>query len=191
MQKKQNPDVEFKSLLTEEEYNFLIKEFPNAKTDLQTNHYFDTPRFSLKALDASLRVRERNDFSLTYKRKKGYSIDVKTVDITKEDLELMRETGVCHIQEVASELNNVIKEQKIINFLSLSTYRAYLPYKDGVLNIDKSEYCGIIDYEIEFSSKSYHQGKDTFVQFINEYGIKYKKSDKKIKRAFNAYKNLC
>lgn len=191
MQKKQNPDVEFKSLLTKEEYNFLINEFPNAKSDFQTNHYFDTARFSLKALDASLRVRERNDFSLTYKRKKGYSIDVKTVDITKEDLEKMRETGICHIEEIAGDLQNVIKEQKIINFLSLSTFRTFLPYKDGVLNIDRTEYCGIVDYEVEFSSKSYHQGKDTFVQLINEYGIKYKKSDKKIKRAFNAYKNLC
>ena len=68
MQKKQNEEYEFKSLLTEEEYKFLIKQFPNSKTDLQTNHYFDTPRFSLKALDASLRVRERDDFSMVFKR---------------------------------------------------------------------------------------------------------------------------
>ena len=191
MQKKQNAEAEFKSLLTEEEYNYLIKQFPNAKTDLQTNHYFDTPRFSLKALDASLRVRERNDFSMTYKRQKGYSIDVKTCDITREDFDKIRETGVVHIEEIANDLANVIKDQKVFNFLSLSTFRTYLPYEDGVLNIDRSEYCGIVDYEIEYSSRSYHQGKDTFVKFINDYGIKYKKSDKKIKRAFNAYKSLC
>ena len=189
MQKKQNSDVEFKSLLTEEEYNLLIDAFPNSKTDTQTNHYFDTPRFSLKALDASLRVRERNDYSLTYKRKKGYSIDVNTVEITKEDFEKIKETGVVHIESIANELANVIKDQKVYNFLSLSTFRTYLPYKEGVLNIDRSSYCDVIDYEVEYSSKSYHQGREIFINFINEYGIKYKKSDKKIKRAFTAYRN--
>ena len=128
---------------------------------------------------------------MTYKRKKGYSIDVKTSTISKEDFETIRETGRIHIEEIANELTNIIKEQKVFNFLSLSTFRTYLPFNDGVLNIDKSEYCGIVDYEVEFSTKSYHQGKDTFVKFIKDYGIKYKKSDKKIKRAFNAYKNLC
>lgn len=189
MQKTQNTDVEFKSLLTKEEYDFLMKEF-KGKTDFQTNHYFDTERFSLKALDASLRVRERNDFSLTYKRKKGYSTDVRTVEITKEQFEEIKKTGTVEIPEIADELSSVIKDQKIFNFLSLSTLRMYLPFEEGVLNIDKSEYCGITDYEVEYSSKSYHQGKDTFIKFINDYGIKYKKSDKKIKRAFNAYKDM-
>ena len=35
-------DVEFKSLLTETEYNKLLDFFVNAKSDFQTNHYFDT-----------------------------------------------------------------------------------------------------------------------------------------------------
>ena len=189
MQKKQNSDVEFKSLLSKEEYDLLIAAFPNSKTDLQTNHYFDTERFSLKALDASLRVRERNDYSLTYKRKRGYTDDVRTVIITKEDFDLIKETGKVHIPEIASELTNIVKDQKLINFLSLSTFRTYLPYKNGVLNIDKSTYCGVSDYEVEYSSKSYHQGREIFVNFINEYGIKYKKSDKKIKRAYAEYRN--
>ena len=74
-------DVEFKSLLTEKEYNKLLEYFTNAKSDFQTNHYFDTKRFSLKALNASLRVREREDFELTLKRKKGYNTDLKSITI--------------------------------------------------------------------------------------------------------------
>ena len=47
-------DVEFKSLLTEKEYEKLIEYFESqAKSDYQTNHYFDTKRFSLKALKRS------------------------------------------------------------------------------------------------------------------------------------------
>ena len=53
-------EFEFKSLLSQEEYERLIIKFKGNRLDLQTNHYFDTPRFSLKALSCSLRVRERD-----------------------------------------------------------------------------------------------------------------------------------
>ena len=177
-------DVEFKSLLTENEYNKLLDFFTNAKSDFQTNHYFDTKRFSLKALNASLRVRERENFELTFKRKKGYSTDLKSVTITKEEFETLKETGVVDKEELASDISNLIKDQKLVNFLSLSTLRYYVPYGNGILNIDKSEYVGITDYEIEYSSKNYHQGKADFIKIISEFGIQYKKSDKKIKRAY-------
>ena len=184
-------DVEFKSLLTEQEYNKLMDHFLNKKDDFQTNHYFDTKRFSLKALNASLRVREREDLELTLKRKKGYTTDIKSITITKEEFEQIKETGVVDNEVLSQDLANLIKEQKLVNFLSLSTLRSYVPFASGILNIDKSEYLGIIDYEIEFTSKSYHQGKADFIKIISEFGIQYKKSDKKIKRAFNALKNLC
>ena len=44
--------------------------------------------------------------------------------------------------------------------------------------------------EIEYTSKNYHQGKADFIKIISEFEIKEKKSDKKIKRAYNALKNL-
>lgn len=40
--------VEFRTLLSEEEYNRLMERFKGNRMDLQTNHYFDTKRFSLK-----------------------------------------------------------------------------------------------------------------------------------------------
>ena len=183
-------DVEFKSLLTENEYNKLISHFENAKSDFQTNHYFDTKRFSLKALNASLRVRERETLELTLKRKKGYNTDIKSIELTKEQFDKIRETGIIEDEEIGSDVTSLIKEQKLVNFLSLSTLRTYVPYASGILNIDKSEYVGVVDYEVEFSGKAYHQGKADFIKMISEFGIQYKKSDKKIKRAFNALKNL-
>lgn len=183
-------DAEFKSLITKEEYERLIEKFAGSKSDYQTNHYFDTTRFSLKALDASIRVREREDFSLTYKRKKGYNIDVRTIIIDKEKFNEIKETGVIDIPEISEELQKLIKEQKLVNFLSLSTFRTYLPYGNGILNIDKSEYLDKVDYEIEYTAKSYHQGKEEFIKLISELKISYKKSDKKIKRAYTRLKEL-
>ena len=74
--------------------------------------------------------------------------------------------------------------------MSLSTLRTYLPYSNGVLNIDKSTYLDTTDYEIEYSSKSYHQGKDEFIQLINDLNINYKKSNKKIQRAYARLKEI-
>lgn len=194
-------EVEFKSLLTEQEYKKILSQYKTAKSDFQTNHYFDTTRFSLKALDASLRVRQRDNYELTLKRKKGYNTDIKSIIITEEQFKQIRSTGsiifdnVSDVQidtynEIVTILQSLIKEQKINNFLSLSTLRYYAPYASGMINIDKSDYLGITDYEIEFSGKAYHQGKLDFIQFISEYGIQYKKSEKKIKRAYTAMKNI-
>ena len=88
------------------------------------------------------------------------------------------------------EVVNLIGDQKLINFMSLSTVRMFFAYKNGVLFIDKSEYLGICDYELEYEAKSYHAGKQEFISIISELGIKYKRSEKKVKRAFNAYKML-
>lgn len=187
---QKSPSAEFKSLLTEEEYTRLIDIFKGSRTDFQTNHYFDTARFSLKALDTSLRVRERETLELTVKRKKGYMININSVTITPEQFEEIKNTGYVQIPEIKNDISPLIGEQKLINFLSLSTYRLFFSYKTGVLFIDKSSYLGVTDFEIEYVAQSYHQGKKEFIELINELNIQYKKADKKIKRAYNAYKRL-
>lgn len=183
-------EIEFKSMLTEQEYNKLMEKFHGNRTDLQTNHYFDTPRFSLKAASCSLRVRERDGLELTLKRKKGYSIQESTIEITQEQFESFKNTGVLPSEEAQQEIQHIIGEQKLNNFLSLSTLRMYLPYKTGILFIDKSMYFDQVDYELEYEAKSYYQGRKEFVEIINELGIQYKKADKKIRRAYNAFKRM-
>ena len=46
------------------------------------------------------------------------------------------------------------------------------------------------DYELEYSSTSYEQGRKTFVELVKSLGIVYKKSETKIHRAYNVLKNL-
>lgn len=185
---QKSTEVEFKTLLTREEYERLMDKFKGNRTDLQTNHYFDTSRFSLKALDASLRVRERDTFELTLKKKKGYTIQEFSLPINEEVFNVIKETGYVPDSELKNELIPIIGEQKLNNFLSLSTFRMFFPYKKGILFIDKSTYLGVTDYELEYEAKNYHDGKKEFIQIIGELQIQYKKSEKKIKRAFNAYK---
>ena len=153
------------------------------------NHFYYY-RISLKAIDCSFRVRERNSFEITLKRKKGYQILETNLSITEEEFEELKQTGYVNDDDLQDELLGLIGTQKLNNFMSLSTLRHYLPYKNGVLFIDKSTYLGITDYELEYEAKSYHGGKKEFVEIINELEIQYKKAEKKIKRAYNAYKNI-
>ncbi|MDD2681363.1 MAG: CYTH domain-containing protein [Bacilli bacterium] len=183
-------EFEFKSLLSQEEYERLIIKFKGNRLDLQTNHYFDTPRFSLKALSCSLRVRERDTYEITFKRKKNYNNIELTQSISLEEFELMKEAGIVPEGDIANELSSLLNNQKLINFMSLSTLRMFLPYKNGILFIDKSSYCGTSDYEIEYEASSYYNGKKEFIDIIKELDIVYKKSDKKIKRAYNAFKKM-
>lgn len=103
-----------------------------------------------------------------------------TEPITREQFEEFKNGGPIPSEDIANEILPIIGGQKLVNFMSLSTLRMYLPYKNGYLFIDKSTYLGVVDYELEYEAKSYYQGKQEFIEIINELGIQYKKADKKL-----------
>lgn len=183
-------EAEFKTLLNKEEYLRLMDQFKGNRLDYQTNHYFDTSRFSLKATDASLRVRERDILELTLKRKKGYSIQEYVLNITAEEFENIKKTGELPSGQLYNEVLSIVGSQKLINFMSLSTKRLFFLYGNGVLFIDESSYLGVTDYELEYEAKNYHDGKKEFIKLLQDLNVKYKRSEKKIKRAYNALKTM-
>lgn len=184
----QKHKYQFKTLLTFDEYNKLLKRFNGFASDVQTNHYFDTKRFSLKALEASLRVRNKEGLELTLKRKNRYQLLDTTISIDQNFFDELKETGVLPECEISKQLYSMIGDQKLFNYISLSTSRIYLSYKSGIVLIDKSEYLEETDYELSFLVSNYKEGKNEFIQLINELEIVYTKSEKKIKRAMQAYK---
>ena len=67
----QNLEIEFKNMLTKEEYERLIKTFQFHKSSIYTqeNHYFDTAHFDLKEKGSALRIRQKDGkFELTLKQ---------------------------------------------------------------------------------------------------------------------------
>ncbi len=178
--------IEFKTLLTKTEYDRiynLYKEYPG---NLQTNYYFDTKRFTLKASDAVLRIKRRDNLVLTFERKKGYNLQRIDEDITEEQFTALVEQGIIPSEKIAEEVNDIIKGQNIINFMNLSTYRISFPYKKGRLSLDKCEYVDTTDYELEYEANNREKGKLEFVEIIKEFNIAYKKSQLKLKRAYDA-----
>lgn len=178
--------AEFKTLLTKEEYDNLYEKFKSHPGNLQVNYYFDTKRFTLKATDAVLRVKSRDGLTLTLERKKGYNFVRIDEEITEEQFTNFVETGEIPNEKIAQEVAEIIKGQKIINFMSLSTYRISMPYKKGKLSLDKCEYVNTIDYELEYEVTNRNIGKLDFIQIIKDNNIAYKKSQLKLKRAYDA-----
>lgn len=181
-------EVTFRTLLSKNEYLRLAKQFLDASSNLQINYYFDTPRFTLKASEIILRVRKRDKYELTIKRKKGYNKHEVTEIIAEEDFQKFITSGIIPSINIQNELTDIIKGQTLVNYMSLSTFRIYFPYKRGKISLDKCEYVGEIDYELEYETTTYEQGKREFIEIVKEFGIIYKKSETKIKRAYNALK---
>lgn len=181
-------EIEFKTLLTKEEYISLCERFKDCKRNLQINYYFDTSRFTLKASDVGLRVRmlDKDKYVITLKKKKGYALQEFNETITKSTFDEFLKTGIIPVEEIKKEVDDIIKDQLLINYMSLSTYRIGLPYKKGNLAIDKCKYLDTVDYELEYEASSYESGKREFVEIVREFGIVYKKSQAKIKRAYDA-----
>ena len=178
--------AEFKTLLTKEEYHRIYETIKEHPGNLQTNYYFDTKRFTLKATDAVLRVKHRESYILTLERKKGYNFVRTDEEITEEQFKDLVENGIIPSEKIAQEVNDIIKGQKIINFMSLSTYRISMIYKKGKLSLDRCEYVNTVDYELEYEVTNRNTGKLDFVQIIRDYDISYKKSQAKLKRAYDA-----
>ena len=114
-------EIEFKTLLTKEEYVNLCTKFADKRGNLQINYYFDTPRFTLKASEIGLRVRKSDKYVMTLKRKKGYALQEINETISEEVFQQFLKDGIIPVEEIRNELEDVLKGQKVINYMSLST----------------------------------------------------------------------
>ena len=157
----------FRTLLTKDEYVQLCEKYYDKKGNMQVNYYFDTPRFTLKASDIGLRVRKREKYELTLKRKKGYVNQEINNIISPEDFKNLLSSGIIPDPEIAGELEDILKEQLLENYMSLSTFRISVPLKSGKIAIDKCVYVDKKDYELEFETNApYEQAKREFIELV-------------------------
>ncbi len=172
-------EIEFKTLISKEKYQSLMKEFNLFdKTYEQTNYYFDTLKRNLKEKKTVLRIRKKEQYKLTKKEKVSTGNQETSLYLTDFDAQNMIENGFD--ASIIGEPYNVELQT------SLKTLRAKTPYKDGMLFFDKSEYSNNIDYEIEFEVNDFKKGEIIWREFLKEYNIEQKSVISKSQRAFNA-----
>ncbi|MGM9968779.1 MAG: CYTH domain-containing protein [Anaeroplasma sp.] len=174
-----NKEIEFKTFITQKDYEMLITEFGlDNNIFKQTNYYFDTDDTKLMNDKTVLRIRQKgNNFKLTKKTRAEIGADETHILISKEKaLELLSNGFDAKLIGLPYFVHKIAE---------LTTYRASAPYKDGTIFFDKSVYYGHIDYEIEYEVDDVNQGTKDFNDFLEHHSIEYKESIRKSKRAYD------
>lgn len=183
-------EIEFKNLLTEEEFNRLAHSFHVSKNDFffHKNHYFDTPSFLLKDNKMALRIRETSSqFELTLKQPYEKGLLETNQSLKPEEAAMMLTSGMIPDGEVKSALiPSTVPLSDLKCFGTLTTCRAEIHYKDGILVLDKSWYLNDQDFELEYEVENYDVGKENFLSLLQKYDIPVRKTENKIKRFYNA-----
>lgn len=190
----QTIEKEFKNLLNKEEYEALITAFNLDETDpiKQTNVYFDTPDFKLKALNSGLRIRmyeDKAEITLKTPIQENEKLETNN-DLTLDEAKILIDAHQMKASgNVAVKLKELgIATEDLVIIGQLSTIRYDFPGDKGTYFLDKSFYQDQMDYELEFESETLEEGALTFQDFLNNHGIKVRKTKQKIERML-AYPN--
>ncbi|GLC87735.1 CYTH domain-containing protein [Lysinibacillus piscis] len=187
----QEMEIEFKNLLTAQQYEQLLQEFQIDKQMVhrQTNHYFDTPSQSIRNRQSGLRIRQiDNYYECTLKEKSAEHTHLETTEeLTAEQAQKMLAGEGFYAQEIAQKLESyTISVDELAVFGSLTTDRVELPYKGGLLVFDHSFYLQCDDYEVEYETTDAINGAQIFDDFLQQHHIEKKVTAKKIARFMKA-----
>ena len=183
-------EIEFKTLLTKEEFHTLIHALHLKKAVTQTNYYFDDNKETLHHQKAALRIREldhKMEMTLKSKTKEGH------LEIT----ELLNEREyqnfkIHHVlpkkQKIEQKLQQYHTQLSLmVPITQLTTTRFEKKLNnDCTIMIDHSCYYNKEDFELEMEVSDYKQGKAYFQHFLNHFALPYRQSQPKIARAISA-----
>ena len=176
-------EIEFKNLLTEDEYNNLYTslKLEDKPQIINKNFYYDDANESLKKANSALRIRYTNNKDEMTLKIKGSKQNIPL------DESFPKEPTVLPIvpNEIIAELENInIQIKTPILTQKIETIRYELPYKSGLLVVDKTTFLNdIVDYELEFEAKDYNIGLEDFKTLLSEFNIEERKAKPKIARA--------
>jgi uncharacterized protein YjbK len=183
---KQEIEIEFKNMVTKDEFETLCNAFSITNFSEQTNHYFETTDFALKAKGSALRIRFKNNmYTLTLKQPAKTGLLETHQSLTEEEAKHMINTGKVLPGSVAKQLQDLNIPLDLSYFGSLTTNRAETMYKDGLLVFDHSFYFNHDDYELEYEVKEESKKAD-FLSLLAAYNIPVRLTQNKVQRFFLA-----
>ncbi|SIS47850.1 CYTH domain-containing protein [Salimicrobium flavidum] len=186
----QEIEIEFKNLLTENEYKRMLEELPFDKTQFaeQTNYYFETKDLRLKQYGAALRIRHKGGkWTMTLKEPhpEGLLETHDTIDEHEADLWIQNKGNAQ--PNITKQLDAMGIERSNLRFLgSLATRRREIDYHDTTVTLDFSRYFQKEDYELEIECTSKHQGQAVFDELLHEFSIPRRETKNKIQRFYEA-----
>ena len=197
---EQNFEIEFKNLLTKDEYlELLDKEFPDdsiqrsKKAFYQENYYFDTLNKDLKKQNSALRVRVTDSINeMTLKVPyQGFLMENNLHLSDNDTSEIMNNKQIVlssfnSPDNDFSFLDKEIKDSTFYLFNSYQTKRFEKPVKNHLIVLDETTFQnGVIHYELEVESNDEDEGREFFESILRTYGVPIRKASPKIQRAEN------
>lgn len=145
---------EFKVMLTEQQYGKVLSMFGWDCSAMQVNHYYDTKELALSSGHITVRVREKGGrYFLQVKLPNG--ADFSRIELEKELDGIPGEISAETLNSLAGG-NAPMTLPAVSRLGTLSTLRSVKHIAGAEIDLDKSEYFGKTDYEleIEFTDES-------------------------------------
>ena len=176
-------EIEFKTLLTKEEYHSLEDFFKDQPPIRQTNHYIDTPDQAIRNHRMALRIRtlaDRAELTLKVPQEAGHFEYNQA--LTFDQVEAFLSKKKIPKGEIANFLTNLgIPLAALDVWGSLETERREKKIPKGLLAFDRSRYNSIEDYELEMEVDT-ASDETYFHEFLKEKQIEYKPAKSKVAR---------
>lgn len=179
-------EIEFKNLLTEEEYNKIYKFYnlDNVAEIQNFNYYYETKNEDFRKNNCALRVRHTNN-------KKEMTLKIQGA---KQNIEInvpLEAEVICNemsFENLPEEIKKALVELNICTHMSLTqkieTSRREFKVGDNLLVLDKTYFLdGTTDYELEFEVTDYKLGLAEFNTILEKLEIKKREALPKIARA--------
>ncbi len=162
-------EIEFKLLVSQITFEKIKQDYRQYNSVKQINTYFDSKINPLYANGLNLRIREvQQKHILCLKQKQESGLHEYELEVPNAT------TATFDIPEVNKLLASKQIEKPLYVRGQLTTYRTEVPFNHGVLCLDKNEYNGIVDYELEFEiTKDAKLGYQEFLDFIKIYQLSY------------------
>lgn len=158
---------EFKIMLDLENYEKLLSLYEWDEVIVQTNHYYDTADLSLSSLHITCRIREiAGEFFLQMKL---------PADRLYSRVELERKLYKLPETLTGEELSALSGREGLpdVKYLgSLKTTRSVYRFGGGEIDLDKSEYFGKTDYELEIEFTDERAAREVLSQITERLGVK-------------------
>lgn len=188
----QELEIEFKNMLTKDEFNQLITHFQihDSQFHLQHNHYFDTLKQDLRSARSGLRIRQLNGRNeLTLKEPAQGIALTETTDLLSDEqvTDVLTHKKTIPATDVLTRLNDLqISIEELQKIGTLSTTRAEINYRNGLLVFDYSQYANSEDYELEYEVQDEQEGRIIFMELLQELQIPLRPAAKKLARFMQA-----
>lgn len=166
-------EIEAKAIVKEEDYRKLATKFEGHPRYIQINYYVDSDDRILSKEGLGLRVRLKDGkYNMTLKTPLSQGLLEKNADMDKESFLSFRDHGRFpnnDIKRFLTMLDIDVSTLKIVT--SLTTDRTDVEYEGGLLSIDKNNYSGITDYEIEFEYNNLKGSERILKELFEKEGI--------------------